>query len=150
MDKGASLPNTINQALVYSDPDSERLTTASPVRRIAFFFAFLRLLRSLSRCLALCTSFFDRPGLLISSSCTARHYYLSQVSNMGSSRPCLARCVAQSFCSAPESAFFGTIHGSPWVYATTGRCFVSCLLIVHRGRPLYCRVLGFEPNTLYA
>ena len=65
-------------ALVYSDTDSETLTTDSSVPSLAFFFAFFRLLRSLSSCLALFISVFDRPGLLMSSSYTTHHYYLCQ------------------------------------------------------------------------
>lgn len=51
---------------IHSEPE-----TASSAR----FFAFFRRLRSLSRCLALCISFFDRPGLSMSSSYTTPHYY---------------------------------------------------------------------------
>jgi hypothetical protein len=113
-------------ALGYSDPETLTTDSSSSVRSPAFFFAFFRLLRSLSRCLALCISFFDIPGLLMSSSCTTRHYFLCQVGKNGSG-PCLARCAAQSFCSAPVSAFLGTIHGFPWVYAIVGHYFGSCL-----------------------
>jgi hypothetical protein len=45
--------------------------SASSVRSPAFFFALLRRLRSLSRCLAFRISPFDRPGLFMSSSYTS-------------------------------------------------------------------------------
>jgi hypothetical protein len=52
---------------IYSEP--ETVTTASSARSLVFFALFRRL-RSLSRCLALCISPFDSPGLLMSSSYT--------------------------------------------------------------------------------
>ncbi len=119
---------------VYSEP--EMLTASSSARSFDFFFAFFRLLRSLSRCFALFISLFDRPGLFMSSSYMTHHYYVKQV-RMGA-EPCLTRCVVQSFCSAPENAFLGTIRVFPWVYATTGRYSVSCLWIAHRDRRLCC------------
>ena len=121
------------QRLVYSEP--ETLTTASSARSLAFF-AFFRRLRSLSRCLAFRISFFDRPGLLMSSSYTTVQYYFRWQVKMAFVRPCLTRCVALSFCSASVSAFLGMIHEFPWVYATTGHCSLSCLWTARQDRCL--------------
>ncbi len=68
---------------VHSGPETPTTASASSARSLAFFFAFFRLLRSLSRCFALCISLFDRPGLLMSSSYTTLHYYFARQARMG-------------------------------------------------------------------